>query len=120
VSEIVAMAHATDVDRSIAFHALLGFRFESRVSGPDSVTSWTDLRSGAARLVLARASGAMRAADESAPFWLYTRELRAVRAHWSSSGPVDAGPPPEQEGSTAGARAAPGRESRLARARARG
>lgn len=97
------MAHAADVDRSIAFYARLGFACQSRFAGPDGITNWTDLRCGAARLMLARASGTVRAADQAVLFYLYTPDVKALRAHLQQRGLGDAGPPPDQPGSRVGA-----------------
>lgn len=94
------MAHVRDVDRSIEFYALLGFSCASRFSGPDGVTNWTDLTCGSARLMLARSSGAIAAADQAVLFYLYSPDVRALRTHLLQRGLGDAGLPPDQEGST--------------------
>ena len=75
------MAHAADVDRSIAFYSRLGFTCQSRFSGPDGLTNWADLRCGAARLMLARASGKVPAAEQAVLFYLYTPDVQAFRSY---------------------------------------
>ena len=101
------MAHAADVDRSTAFYSRLGFTCQSRFSGPDGLTNWADLRCGAARLMLARASGKVPAAEQAVLFYLYTPDVQALRAHLRQRGLDDAGPPPDQPGSRVGASCEP-------------
>lgn len=93
------MAHVCDVDRSIEFYALLGFECASRFSGADGVTNWTDLRYAKARLMLARASAKVVAADQAVLFYLYSPDVKGLRAHMLQRGLREAGPPPDQEGS---------------------
>lgn len=97
------MAHVVDVDRSIGFYSHLGFVCASRFAGPDGVTNWSDLRSGSARLMLSRASGRVRAEEQAVLFYVYTPDVKALRAHLLQRGLGDAGPPPDHPGSRVGA-----------------
>ena len=106
---LVPMAHVADVDQSAAFYALLGFSCASRFSDPAGRTNWCELVSGPARLFLARASGAVKADEQAVLFYLYSRDLRALRAPLLARGVVDAGPPPGE--SSAGKSPAPERSA---------
>lgn len=107
VTATVPMAHVFDVDRSIVFYGKLGFQCDSRFGGADGVTNWADLSCGAARLMLARASGPVDAAVQAVLFYLYSTDVRALRTHLVQSGCGEAGLPPDQEGSTVGRLPAP-------------
>ena len=100
------MAHVADVDRSIAFYARLGFSCRSRF-GPEGAANWADLGNGAARIMLSRASGPIDAAQQAVLFYMYAPDVRALREHLLRSSCTDAGPPPDQDGSTVGTLATP-------------
>lgn len=100
------MAHVADVDRSIAFYARLGFTCHSRF-GPAGAANWADLGNGTARIMLARASGPIDAAQQAVLFYMYTPDVRALREHLLRTGCADAGAPPDQEGATVGSLPAP-------------
>lgn len=94
VTGLVPMAHVVDVDRSVQFYSLLGFRCDSRFSGRDGVTSWAAMTSGSARLFLARASGPVPASEQAVLFYLYAPDIRSLRTHLLAEGLTDAGDPP--------------------------
>lgn len=92
------MAHVVDVDRSVEFYSLLGFACDSRFSLEGGVTNWSSLSSGRARLMLARASGPVNAAEQAVLFYMYSPNVRALRSHLLEVGIPDAGGPPGEEG----------------------
>lgn len=96
------MAHTFDVDRSIDFYTRLGFACASRFSDPTGVTNWADMRNGSARIMLARATAPIDADQQAVLFYMYSDDVRALRAHLLSRGCGDAGPPPGHEGATVG------------------
>lgn len=106
ITEHVPMAHVSDVDRSIRFYSILGFRCDSRFSDERGITNWCALSSGKARLFLSRASGPIVAADQAVLFYMYARDVRALRAHLLARGIADGGPIPWERGG--GGRADPG------------
>jgi hypothetical protein len=92
ITEHVPMAHVADVDRSNLFYALLGFACDSRFSDQRGTTNWCALTSGKARLFLARASEPVVASRQAVLFYMYSRDVRALRAHLIARGITDAGP----------------------------
>jgi catechol 2,3-dioxygenase-like lactoylglutathione lyase family enzyme len=97
ITDCVAMAHVADVDRSVAFYALLGFECISRFSGSDDQTVWARVKSLNAQLMLSRASGAVVAADQAVLFYMYSEDVAALRQHLLSQGLASAGRPPGEE-----------------------
>lgn len=90
IYELVPMAHVVDVDESIRFYALLGFRVYNRVA-PVSKTQWAWITSDRGHLMLAAASGPVAADQQAVLFYLYTRDLPALRKHLLSQGLSDGG-----------------------------
>ncbi|MFN9719598.1 MAG: hypothetical protein ACK58L_12940 [Planctomycetota bacterium] len=93
MTESIPMAHVSDVDRSAAFYELLGFVCHSRFAGPDGGTNWCLLSSGDARLMLARASGRINAAEQAVLFYMYSGNVVGLREHLLWSGVPDGGVP---------------------------
>jgi predicted enzyme related to lactoylglutathione lyase len=89
VSDLVPFAHVTDVNRSVAFYERLGFEMlhEARADGR---RIWAFLERGDARLMVAEADGAFDPEAQGIIFYLYTRDLDALRARLVDDG-VDAG-----------------------------
>ncbi len=106
ITEVVAMAHVADVDRSIAFYARLGFHCRSRF-GPDGAANWADLGNGSARIMFTRASGGVDASQQAVLFYMYSNDVRTLRSHLLQRGCGDAGPAPDQPGATVGKLPAP-------------
>ncbi|MBL8755161.1 MAG: VOC family protein [Planctomycetes bacterium] len=93
------MVHVADVDRSIAFYTRLGFTCRSRF-GPDGAANWADMGHAGARIMFARASGRIDAAQQAVLFYRYTNDVQALRRHLLERGCRDAGPPPDHPGAT--------------------
>ena len=101
VSGLVPFVHVAYVERSIAFYRLLGFEAEDTYA-PDGRPVWAALRSEDARLMVAEAGTPIRARDQAVLFYLYARDLDALRdylvAHGATPGEiVDGTPGPRQE-----------------------
>jgi hypothetical protein len=94
VTRLVPMAHVADVDRSAQFYSQLGFHCDSRFSSPNGVTNWAAMTSGSARLFLSRASGPIDAGEQAVLFYLYSNNVRELRAHLLAQGCSDQGNPP--------------------------
>jgi predicted enzyme related to lactoylglutathione lyase len=89
VSDLVPFAHVTDVDRSVAFYERLGFEpHHEAMSGGRRM--WAFLERGDARLMVAEADGAFDPEAQGVIFYLYTRDLDALRARLLDRG-VEAG-----------------------------
>jgi len=88
------MVHVADVERSVAFYALLGFECASRFSSPDGVTGWADLSSNRARIMLARATAPIDANAQAVLLYMYSRDVRGLRNHLLMHNLADGGPPP--------------------------
>lgn len=93
VIDSVPMAHVADVDRSLEFYALLGFACDSRFRDARG-TNWGAMSAGKAQLFLSRASGPIVAADQAVLFYMYSADVRGLRAHLLAQGIADAGPIP--------------------------
>jgi predicted enzyme related to lactoylglutathione lyase len=85
VSDLVPFAHVTDVDRSIAFYARLGFEMHHEAVS-DGRRVWAFLERGDARLMVAEADGAVDADAQGIIFYLYTRDLDTLRARLVEAG----------------------------------
>lgn len=92
VSALVPYAHVADVERSLAFYALMGFAQRSAHAGPDGRTVWAEAVSGDARLMLAQASGPIAADQQAVLFYMYAKDLAALRAHLLKHGTQEGGP----------------------------
>jgi catechol 2,3-dioxygenase-like lactoylglutathione lyase family enzyme len=89
VSDLVPFVHVADVDRSIAFYALLGFGLEDELV-EDGRRIWGFLERGDARLMVAEADEPVDRHAQGVLFYAYTRDLDGQRAHLVANG-VDAG-----------------------------
>src|SRR5262245_43048171 len=91
VYELVPMAHVADVEQSIRFYELLGFSARDRVQHAGR-TQWAWLTSGNGHLMLAAASEPVVPQQQAVLFYLYCRDLNALRSHLVASGLADGGP----------------------------
>lgn len=83
------MAHVADVERSIGFYELLGFKVGNRMQ-EGGRTNWASVGSGAASLMLAVASDPVKP-EQQAILFLYCRDVPAMREHLLASGVADGG-----------------------------
>jgi uncharacterized glyoxalase superfamily protein PhnB len=88
ISHIIPFAHVADVVHSLRFYEALGLQRGSTVTRGDRVV-WAELRSGTARLMLAAASGPVRADEQAVLFYMYTDDVRAIRDRLLQSGAED-------------------------------
>lgn len=100
VTENIPMAHVGDVDASAAFYRLLGFECQSRFEGHDGRANWCLLTSGHAKMMLARASGKVDAAEQAVLFYMYSDNVAGLREHLLQNG-IDDGGLPDFEGGRA-------------------
>jgi|ERR671924_736185 catechol 2,3-dioxygenase-like lactoylglutathione lyase family enzyme len=85
VSGLVPYAHVADVERSIAFYWMLGF--EVRATRPhEGRLGWAFLQCGEARLMLAAATGTIEADAQAVLFYLYCRDVAALREQLLTQG----------------------------------
>lgn len=101
VTALVPFTHVADVERSVDFYELLGFAVTSIHGGPERL-DWAALKSGDARLMLARADDSVDPARQGVLFYLYTHDLQGLqehlRAHGHRAGAIrDGTPGPDQE-----------------------
>lgn len=89
VTRLVPFAHATDVDASITFYALLGFSIKSALRDPQGRAFWAMLASGHAELMLAQASGPIDHAQQAILLYMYTNDVAALRSHLLAKGLAD-------------------------------
>jgi catechol 2,3-dioxygenase-like lactoylglutathione lyase family enzyme len=85
VSDLVPFTHVTDVDRSEALYERLGCELHHEaMSGGRRM--WAFLERGDARLMVAEADGAFDPEAQGVIFYLYTRDLDALRARLLDGG----------------------------------
>ena len=101
VSDLVPFVHVADVRRSIGFYALLGLEVRDTYE-PDGEPVWAFLEAGDARLMVAQAGCPVVAEDQAVLFYLYVRDLEALRADLVAAGVpageiVDGTPGPRRE-----------------------
>lgn len=89
VYRLVPMAHVRDVEGSLAFYELLGFRPVSVLREPGGKAYWARASSGAAEIMFARASGPVNPAEQAVLFYMYSTDVRALRAHLLEQGLAD-------------------------------
>lgn len=90
VHRLVPMAHVADVERSIRFYELLGFKVGDRMQ-EDGRTNWASVGNGAASLMLAVASDPVKPEQQAILFYLYCPDVSAMRVHLLASGIADGG-----------------------------
>jgi predicted enzyme related to lactoylglutathione lyase len=101
VSELIPFVRVADVDRSIAFYALLGFEV-TETFRPRGCLQWAALESAGAQLMLARESAAIDPEQQRVLFYLYAEDLDALRERLLAGGVeagaiVDGSPGPARE-----------------------
>ena len=85
VTDLVPFVHVADVDRSVAFYERLGFVMEHEFA-PDGRRIWAFLERGDARLMVAEADAPVESHAQAALFYLYTRDLDALRTRLVDAG----------------------------------
>ena len=92
IESLVPMAYVADIDASAAFYERLGFEVCARFAPPgEDRPSWVSLRSGGAELMLARASEPVVAREQAVLFYVYCRDVAAIRGRLAEAG-LDPGP----------------------------
>lgn len=97
IDGLAPYVHVADVERSLAFYAQLGLAVASR-HALDGRTLWGSMRRGQAHVMFAQADGAVDDLVQGVLFYLYSPDLRALRAHLLACGlrELEALPPPGQ------------------------
>ena len=85
VTDLVPFVHVADVDRSVSFYERLGFVMQDEFA-PDGRRIWAFLERGDARLMVAEADAPVDPHAQAALFYLYTRDLEALRARLLDAG----------------------------------
>lgn len=91
VDNLIAMAHVADVEKSLAFYELLGFVGKSILRDEHGAAFWASAVSGRAEIMFTRASGPVDPAVQAVIFYMYARDVAALRAHLLGRGVPDAG-----------------------------
>lgn len=81
VDGLVPFAHVADVERSIRFYELLGFRIVDTLKDKSGKILWADIQSGKGALMLARADEPVIPEQQAVLFYLYTADLAGLREH---------------------------------------
>lgn len=91
VHALVPYAHVGDVERSLAFYALLGLECRATFAGPGGRAVWAEAACAQARLMLALASGPVAAEYQAVLFYMHCGDVRSLRDHLLRSGLHDGG-----------------------------
>ncbi|MEA3012465.1 MAG: hypothetical protein QOD42_1010 [Sphingomonadales bacterium] len=87
VTSLVPMAQVADVAASAAFYEKLGFEVGGSFAPPgEDQPSWLSLRSGAAELMLARASAPVAAVPQAVLFYVYCGDVERMRGQLADAG----------------------------------
>ncbi len=87
VKALIPMAFVADVPRSLEFYGKLGFLTGNTFTPPGAAApSWAWLESGYARLMVARATAPVVAAQQAVLFYLYVDDVHATRAELDQLG----------------------------------
>ncbi|HEX2701935.1 MAG TPA: VOC family protein [Solirubrobacteraceae bacterium] len=78
VSRLVPFVRVVDVERSVAFYGHLGFRVQDVAKYKDRL-SWASLRSEDAEIMLEGTHGPSDPERQRVQFYLYSRDLAALR-----------------------------------------
>src|SRR3954452_876756 len=85
VTDLVPFVHVADVDRSVAYYERLGLVMETEFA-PEGRRIWAFLERGDARLMVAEADEPVDPHAQAVLFYLYTRDLDALRARLLDAG----------------------------------
>lgn len=90
VRQLIPFVRVVDVERSVAFYKHLGFETQEVAKYRDRL-SWASLRSGAAEIMFEGTYGPPDPDRQRVQFYLYSRDLAALRAELLAVG-IEAGP----------------------------
>lgn len=85
------MAHVLDVERSLAFYALLGFSAQSTMKDHIGRTNWAMAASGGAEIMFAQADGEIDAEQQAVLFYMYCEDVAELRRRLLAAGVRDGG-----------------------------
>lgn len=88
---MVPFVHVAEVDRSLAFYALLGFAVQSALRDGEGRAFWAMVKSGSGEMMFARASGAVDAGQQAVLFYMYCENVAALRVRLLERGVVNGG-----------------------------
>lgn len=92
VASLVPMAHVADVAAARAFYEKLGFEVCGSFTPPgEEAPAWVSLRSGAAELMLSRASAPVVPDQQAVLFYVYCRDVADMRRQLAADG-LEPGP----------------------------
>jgi catechol 2,3-dioxygenase-like lactoylglutathione lyase family enzyme len=91
VHRLTPMLHVADVEKSVAFYALLGFKPGEVMRDHGGRAFWARMGEGAATIMFAAASGPVNAEEQAVIVYLYSKDVGALRRHLLASGVHDGG-----------------------------
>jgi len=91
VERVVPFVHVNDVEASLAFYSLLGFTTANAMKDINGKMYWAFVRSEAAEIMLAQASGPVDAEQQAVLFYMYSPDLSTLRSVLIQGGLRDAG-----------------------------
>lgn len=91
VNRLVPYVHVVDVEASLAFYALLGFRLNNALKDAHGRTFWSLAQSGSAEIMLARSNGPVDAEQQAVLFYMYSTDVAGLRRHLLACGLHDGG-----------------------------
>lgn len=91
IDAVTPYVHVQDVEGSVAFYAMLGFVVQASHAAADGRMVWASVACGAARIMLARASGPIVAADQAILLYMHGPDVQGLRSHLVAKGVRDGG-----------------------------
>lgn len=91
ITSLIPYAHVADVERSLAFYALLGLSVRSSHATPEGRTVWARAEAGEARLMLALANGEIDADRQAVLFYMHCADVAGLRRRLLAEGLHDGG-----------------------------
>ncbi len=90
-TDVEPFVHVADVERSLAFYALLGCARRGDVKSPSGRTNWASAACGRGGIMFAQADGPVDPRQQAVLFYMWTKDLAGLRAHLLASGVRDGG-----------------------------
>ena len=94
VHGLAPYVHVADVERSLSFYEQLGL-VRQGTHAVDGRTVWGSMRNGQAHIMFAQADPEVDDALQGVLFYLYSKDVRALRSHLVGCGLRDMSAPPQ-------------------------
>jgi hypothetical protein len=91
IHRLTPMLHVADVEQSVAFYAMLGFKTGQVMRDHAGRAFWAMMGEGEATIMFAAASGPVNPEEQAVIVYLYSKDVSALRTHLLAGGLHDGG-----------------------------